>query len=216
LPKLPDSGFDRVASFYDALANLVFGHSLKNAQSYLLPFIPDYSRVLVIGGGSGWLLQQLLLTGKKLDILYLDASPRMLSLAQSKYKSSSKHSCNVSFRVGTEADLQNHEQFDVLITPFLLDLFPEQRLTQLMLRLAATLTPKGFWLFADFWPTQQHPLWWQKALTWSMYTFFGALSNVKARQLPDYAHHFNALGFEEISGKSFYSGFVRAKVFKAI
>jgi tRNA (cmo5U34)-methyltransferase len=217
LPTLPDSGFDHVAPFYDLLAKSVFGESLKNAQLYLLPFIPDKSRVLVIGGGSGWLLQQLILTGKSLDIVYLDASPRMLSLARAKHeKFTLVHACKVSFRLGTEAALKTPEQFDVVITPFLLDLFPEQRLHQLMMKLKSTLNPKGLWLFADFWPIQQQPRWWQKVLTWSMYTFFGVVSDVKAKKLPNYALHFKQLNLQEIASNSYFKGFVQAKVYKAV
>ncbi len=215
LPKLPDSGFDQVAPFYDLLARFVFGRSLKDAQLYLLPFIPDHSRVLVIGGGSGWLLKQLLLTGKSLDILYLDASPKMLARAKHKYETLPvAHPCQVAFRLGTENELQEHEQFDVVITPFLLDLFPENRLQLLMQKLLTTLSPTGLWLFADFWPIQHPPLWWQKILTWGMYTFFGALSGVKAKQLPDYASHFKQLNLKELASQSYFSGFVQAKVYR--
>ena len=215
LPKLPDSGFDRVAPFYDKLARLVYGSSQQKAQLYLLPFIPDNSRVLIIGGGSGWLLEQLLKTGKQLDILYLDASPAMLHRAKAKYNQLSfSHSCIVEFRLGTEAALHPHEQFNVIITPFLLDLFPPQRLQQLMQRLSDALTPGGLWLFADFWPVQQPARWWQKVLAWGMYTFFGAVSGVEARDLPDYGCYFEQLRLQEVLSGSFYGGFVQAKVYK--
>ena len=215
MQKLPDSGFDRVASFYDRLARLVYGDALEQAQLYLIPFIPANCRVLVIGGGSGWLLQQLVLTGRQLDILYLDAAPGMLKRAEAKYKSMHlPHSCQVTFRLGTEAALQPHEQFDVIITPFLLDLFPPQRLHQLMQQLAAVLAPAGKWLFADFWPVKQPIPFWQKLLTWGMYAFFGAVSGVKARHLPNYGRHFQDLGFKEVATQQFYGGFVQAKVFR--
>lgn len=215
MSRLPDSGFDKVAPFYDALARLIYGDALEKAQLYLLPFVPDQSRVLVIGGGSGWLLQQLILTGKQLDILYLDAAPGMLTRAKAKYKSILRsHSCQVSFRLGTEAGLKPDEQFDIIITPFLLDLFPPKRLHQLMQRLSAALVPAGKWLFADFWPIKQPSPWWQKVLAWGMYTFFDALSGVEAKQLPDYGRHFQELSFREVASQQFYGGFVQAKVFE--
>ncbi|MEJ8801430.1 class I SAM-dependent methyltransferase [Pontibacter sp. H249] len=214
MPKHPDSGFDRVAPFYDKLAKLIYGDALQKAQLFLLPFIPERSKVLVIGGGSGWLLEQLILTGKQLDILYVDAAPGMLERAKQRYKGITQpHSCQVTFRLGTEATLQPHEQFDTVITPFLLDLFLPQRLQQLMQKLTAALTPAGNWLFADFWPIKQPTPYWQKFLTWSMYTFFDAVSSVESSKLPDYGRHFQELGFKETSSQSFYNGFVQAKVF---
>ncbi|MFD3002498.1 class I SAM-dependent methyltransferase [Pontibacter toksunensis] len=214
MPNLPDSGFHRVASFYDRLAHLVYGNALERAQESLLPHLPNKGRVLVIGGGSGWILEQLLITGKQLDILYLDAAPAMLQRARHRFDCFQQpHHCSVSFRLGTEEALQPHEQFERIITPFLLDLFPPSRLQQLMQTLAAALTPHGYWLFADFWPLQQPPPLRQQLLIRGMYTFFGLISGVKAKQLPDYASHFRSLSLEETCSSSFYGGMVQAKVY---
>ncbi len=211
MPTPPDSGFDRVAAFYDPLARLVFGSSLQRAQLWLLPFIPDDATILIIGGGSGWLLQQVLIQTSPKHILYVEASEKMLQKARQQTSAPSI----VTFRHGTEASLQPDEQFDVIITPFILDLYPEPRLTQLMHRLHAALRPKGLWLFADFWPAEQKPPMWQKLLAKSMYLFFGLLSNVQARHLPNYSLYFDDLGLQEKDSASFYGGFVQAKVFKS-
>ena len=214
MPRLPDSGFDRVASFYDRLARLVYGHALEEAQVALLPFVPPRGRVLVIGGGSGWLLERLLQTGRQLDILYIDAAPAMLQRARRRYIGFRQpHRCTVSFRLGTEQALQPQERFETIFTPFLLDLFPPRRLQRLMGALAAALTPNGSWLFADFWPLQQPPPRWQRLLLRGMYLFFGLISGVKARRLPDYALHFEALHFREVYSRSFFRDMVQAKVF---
>lgn len=212
MPKLPDSGFNRVAPYYDALARLVYGTALERAQLALLPFVPQQARVLVIGGGTGWLLEQLLKTEKHLGILYLDASPAMLQRAQQKFSKYKMPSCSVSFRLGTEQALQPHEQFDVIVTPFLLDLFPPPRLQQLMQKLTAALAPNGKWLLADFWPARQPAPWWQQVLIKGMYVFFGWLSEVQAKQLPDYGSHFKVLGFEVKYSQLFYGDMVQAKV----
>ena len=206
-----------MAPFYDALARLVYGNALEQAQLALLPFVPQQARVLVIGGGTGWLLEQLLQTGKKLDILYVDAAPAMLQRAEQRYHKYKKpHPSRVAFRLGTEQSINPGEQFDVIFTPFLLDLFPPQRLQELMSRLASALTPTGQWLFADFWPVQQPAPWWQRLLIRGMYTFFGWLSNVQATQLPDYQSHFNVLGFRETYSQAFYGGMVQAKAFERV
>lgn len=209
MPQNPDSGFDRVASFYDPLARLVFGSALQDAQHWLLHYIPAGASVLIIGGGSGWILKEVLQQTSPKHILYLEASEKMLQ----KAKQLNYSATIVEFRHGTDADLQPHEQFDVVITPFLLDLFPKQRLTQLMQWLNYSLAPSGLWLFADFWPVKQKPPFWQKLLTKSMYLFFGVLSDVQTQDLPDYGKHFSRLGLHEKYSQSFYKGFVQAKVF---
>ena len=209
MPQVQDNGFDRVASFYDPLARLVYSTALQDAQCWLLPYIPAGASVLIIGGGSGWLLQQVLQHSAPKYILYLEASANMLQ----KAKQLNSGTAIVEFRHGTDADLSPHDRFDVVITPFLLDLFPADRLTQLMQRLHATLVPGGLWLFADFWAVEASPPIWQKLLAKSMYLFFGFLSNVQARHLPDYGKHFSSFGLQELAHAEFYKGFVQAKVF---
>lgn len=209
-----DNGFDRVASFYDPLARLVFRDALLHAQAVLLPYIKEHSSVLIVGGGSGWLLMKLLEQRKNLRILYLDASSEMIRLAQDRTSLLlEKSHCTVEFRTGTEHALLSRENFDVVVTPFLLDLFPNSRLTDLMARLRAALHEKGCWLFTDFWPVQQPPPLWQRLLLKAMYLFFGAVSGVKASKLPDFGYHFNQLGMRQNFSADFYRGMIQSKVF---
>jgi len=58
--KVKLNGFDRIASLYDFLAKLVFGKTITESQKYFWIRFPDYSKVLILGGGSGWLLAELL------------------------------------------------------------------------------------------------------------------------------------------------------------
>ncbi|MCC9138578.1 class I SAM-dependent methyltransferase [Pontibacter silvestris] len=214
MPTLPDSGFDRVAPFYDRLARLVFGKALQKAQLALLPHLSPKARVLLIGGGSGWLLEQLLSAHKHLNIYYLEASPAMLKLAEQRYRQyKQQHTCKVTFRVGTEQVLQVQDQFDIIITPFLLDLFPEQRLSQLMKKLNASLVSGGKWFFTDFSPVRQPPPLWQRLLEKSMYHFFRVLSDVKAQEFPDYTRHFQTLKLQQEHQYVFYGSMIQSKVY---
>jgi tRNA (cmo5U34)-methyltransferase len=214
LHQLSESGFDRVASFYDPLAQLVFRDAQKQAQKELLPFIQANTQVLLIGGGSGWLLQQLLLTEKKLHIVYIDASPKMIRRAQHFTHTTLKSSsASVEFRTGTEQCIKPGETFDSIFTPFLLDLFPEERLTVLMRRLKEALHKDGRWLFVDFWPVQEPAPIWQQLLLKAMYVFFRVFSGIKARRLPDFKAHFERLNLAEIFSAKFYNGMIQAKVF---
>ncbi|WP_255474026.1 class I SAM-dependent methyltransferase [Pontibacter qinzhouensis] len=211
---MPDRGFDRIAPFYDVLAGLVFGNELQQAQNALLPFVQAKQRVLIIGGGSGKLLEQMLRTCQPLQVLYLEASPVMLRLAQQRFAKLEAAGATVEFRLGTEAALQETELFDTIITPFLLDLFPPHRLQGLMSRLARSLDQNGQWLFTDFWPVATPAPWWQQVLLKSMYIFFGIVSQVEARSLPDFKNHFEQLQLQEVYTKPFLKGLVQTKVFR--
>ena len=45
--------FDRVAPYYDRLARLVFGGSIRRAQRHFLSQVPAAARVLLVGGAPG-------------------------------------------------------------------------------------------------------------------------------------------------------------------
>ncbi|PVY43062.1 class I SAM-dependent methyltransferase [Pontibacter virosus] len=208
-----NTNFDSIAPIYASLSRLVFGNALRRAQTEHLALIPPNSNVLLIGGGSGWLLEQLLRLQPLAEVTYLEVSPRMLQLAQRRMSQQAAAYSKIKFRLGDESSLQPDETFDVILTPFLLDLFPDERLLYLMDRLFTALRQQGLWLFSDFWPTHTPAPVWQQLLLRSMYTFFGKVSRVSASRLPDFERHFARLPLQELQAAAFYSGLVQAKVY---
>ncbi|MBT2557941.1 class I SAM-dependent methyltransferase [Hymenobacter sp. ISL-91] len=211
---LPDSGFDYVAAFYDSLARLVYGRALQRAQQAALAAgLPatGQPRVLVVGGGSGWVLGEVLSRCPGARILYLEASPRMLAHSRDWLARHHPQADQVAFRLGTEAALEPAEQFDVLITFFLLDLFEPGRLRQLVARLNTARAPDGTWLLADFGPPRH---WWHRVLLRLMYSFFGLTTGISARQRPPIEVELARLGLRPTSAGQFFSGMVEASVWR--
>ena len=99
--------FDRVASFYDRLVNLVFGNSLHEAQSLHLSEIESGESVLVIGGGTGSILSEI---PEGAMVTYLDASEQMTTAAK-KYPADEY--LTIDF---LEWDVER--KFDWIIAPF--------------------------------------------------------------------------------------------------
>lgn len=212
-----NTNFNRIAPVYDSLSRLVFGNSLRRAQTTHLALIPEQAKVLLIGGGSGWLLEQLLNCRPLVKVTYLEVSSNMLQLAQRRIKQQTpKALTGIDFRLGDENSLQPNETFDIILTPFLLDLFPEERLNYLMNRLNAALRPQGLWLFSDFWPAQTPAPVWQRLLLKSMYAFFGLASGVEATRLPDFNAHFARQPLFLEASASFYSGLVQARAYRKV
>lgn len=177
------TNFNWIAPVYDALAWVVFGRSLERAQGVFLDRIPPGASVLIVGGGTGWLLEPLLTNNPAARIVYLEASARMLARASRRVLNQQLLG-TVEFRLGDETALQPDEQFDVVITPFVLDVFTAQTLrTQLLPRLRMALKPGGQWFITDFMRTG---VWWQRALLWTMIRFFRLTANIEARQLADW------------------------------
>ncbi|NVO85692.1 class I SAM-dependent methyltransferase [Hymenobacter terrestris] len=212
---LPDSGFDYVAAFYDPLARLVYGRALQRAQQAALAAgLPATGqlRVLVVGGGSGWVLGEVLRRCPAASILYLEAAPRMLARSRAWLAQHIPQAAGqVEFRLGTEAALEPGEQFDAVLTFFLLDLFEPGRLRQLMAQLNAARAPGGAWLLADFGPPQR---WWHRLLLRLMYGFFGLTTGISARRRPPIEAELSRLGLRPTPAGQFFGGMVAASVWR--
>jgi len=176
-----DSGFNRIAPFYEGLAGLVFGQRLRKAQAAYLGLIPSQATILILGGGAGWLLRQVLDACDPQKVIYIDAAPTMIRLARQAVRADPR----VDFRVGNETAIAPADTADVVMTPFLLDLFAESRLrNRLIPKLLSALRPGGLWLGTDFLPPKS-PL--QRGLLWAMYRFFRLTAGIEARRLPNWS-----------------------------
>ncbi|MBC6607289.1 class I SAM-dependent methyltransferase [Hymenobacter sp. BT188] len=202
-----------MAAFYDPLARLVFGSALQRAQQAALAYLPPSTpSVLIVGGGTGWVLLETLKLRPRARILYLEASAVMLRKSQALLqRQAPAHVAQVEFKLGTEADLPPGAQFDALITFFLLDLFILPDLRLLLPRLKAVCKPGATWLVADFCPTE---VWWQRGLLTVMYAFFRLMANIKARRLPPWPEELARLGLSRVYSERFFKGMIEAAVFK--
>lgn len=202
------NGFNRIAPYYDRLKRLVFGKALEASQLPFLGCIPGGAHVLIVGGGSGEILAQLLDINPTARIAYLDASTAMLEMARARVSPAREH--QVTFIHGTETTLQGEPRFDAVIANFLLDLFPEERVKQMIAELQGKLLPGGLWLIADF---VDEGKWWQKALLRGMYGFFRVICGIEASGLPRWEKALVASGLTERMGGSFFGGFIRSSVY---
>jgi tRNA (cmo5U34)-methyltransferase len=208
-------GFDFIAPAYDALSFLFFGSTLRKAQLPFLAEIPAGAKILLIGGGTGWLLKEITRRVPVGDILYLEASGKMLQLSQHKLKNASP-SHRVEFRLGTEKNLEPREKFDFIISPFILDLYPPQELGKLCQTLYDHLNPTGKWQVTDFvipngrgfWPVTQ------KLFMEMMYIFFRVVSQVKAKKLPDWEKSITTNGLAPQKSVYFSRGMVKSVLYQ--
>ena len=206
----PLTGFDRVAWFYDALAALVFGPALRNTQRAALAGLPTGSpHVLILGGGTGWVLAEVLHRCPAATVLYLEASPRMLARARARLGPGQV--AQVEFRHGTQAAIAAGETFDAVLTFFVLDCIAAPELPDALARLHGALRPGGRWLLADFRPARRG---WRRRLLAAMFWFFRLTTRLRARELPDLVAALTARGLRgEVKGQ-FYGRATEAVVFQ--
>ena len=79
------NNYDRIARYYDTLSRLVFFRSQIKAQTDQLQVIPPGSRILIVGGGTGWILEEIAkVQASGLSITYVEISEEMLRLSKER------------------------------------------------------------------------------------------------------------------------------------
>ena len=119
----------------------------------------------------------------------------------------------MELRQGTEAALRPGEQFDVIITFFVLDCFAAAALPLALARLEAARRPGAPWLVADFQPAHQG---WRQWLLQAMYLFFRLTVGLRTRQLPPWPAELLKLGLHPTSKQHFFKKSIISLVWRDI
>lgn len=204
------NNYDKIAGHYDALSRLVFFKSQVNAQVNQLPYIQENSHILIVGGGTGWILEELSKTYTGLKIVYVEISAKMIALSQKR----SYENNHVEFvNIGIE-DFKTDVLFDVILTPFLFDNFAEQRAAKVFVQLNGYLKKDGLWFLVDFSLNKTNGNWWKWLLIRSMYGFFKLLGIVEAYQLIDMNSYFFKADYLIVEERLYYGSFIKATIFR--
>jgi ubiquinone/menaquinone biosynthesis C-methylase UbiE len=196
------SNYDNSAWFYDRLSKVVYGDALVKAQIYLLQYIKPNSSILIAGGGTGWILEELAKRySSGLQITYVEISANMMALSQKRNWAYNQ----VTFINAPVEDVALDLNFDVIFTPFLFDNFREDTLQKVFDHLHQLLKPDGIWLNTDFQLTGK---WWQNALLRSMFLFFRILCRIETSVLPDINKRFEEHSYPVIAEKTFFGDFI--------
>ena len=203
------NNYDRIASTYDRLSRLVFFQAQTNAQKVQLPFIPPGSKILIVGGGTGWILEAIAkVPFSGLNITFVEISANMIALARKVDAGNNK----VFFLQSAIEDQDFEHPFDVVITAFLFDNFGGPRAEQVFEKLHGTLKNGGLWLFSDFSETSTRP--WQSVLLKLMYAFFRQIAQVEANSLFNTAPLFQKHGYRRVFHKLYYWKFIESSVYE--
>jgi trans-aconitate methyltransferase len=205
----PLDDFDWLANYYDSLTGLVFGNALKHSERHFLHLLPQRSTVLIIGGGTGQVLRHIFSRDPTCRVWFIEASGKMLSHAMRNVPP--QHTDQVQFMHGTEASIDRDLKFDVIITNFYLDLYPDKELLDVCTILNEKLNENGLWLASDF---TDGGKWWQRLMLSVMYRFFVSTCRITARRLPDWEKVFDHIDLTRLDEAFFYHGFIKCAVFK--
>ena len=200
------NGFDRLAALYDPLARMMYGKSIVQSQTCFLHLIPPFSKVLILGGGTGWLLAELLQCRPRCEVWYIESSVSMLSMAMKKNRD---HRL-VHFILGTEKDILPWG-VDVVITGFFLDLFSPLTLQSVVQRISLATKPSAVWWVADF---VDQGKWWQLFFLRAMYSFFRQTCHIEACTLPPWGDVLAQSGLRQVERRLYYGGFIVSAIYR--
>ena len=202
------ANYNNSAWFYDRLAGLVYGRALINAQVYLLQFAPPGSKILIAGGGTGWILEELTrLHPSGLTITYVEVAVNMMALSRKRNVGANQ----VNFITEAIENVALPGGFDVIITPFLFDNFTDKTLQKVFKHLHSQLKPGGLWLNTHFQLTGK---WWQILLLKTMFAFFKLVCHIEASALPDIEKQFVQNNYSVVIQKTFFGEFITAKTYR--
>jgi len=203
------ANYDHIARIYDALSRIVFGQSIVKAQVCLIPHIKPGSKILIVGGGTGWIIERITESQSAgLVIDYVESSQQMIRLSQKRKAGSNTihiiHAPIESFPLAHD--------YDVIFTPFLFDNFTEAKIQMIFDKLNDSLKGDGIWLFADFVVDGDSPTW-QKLLLRIMYIFFRATGRIETQHLVKMDSYFSS-GYHSTYERYYYAHFIRSVVYR--
>lgn len=189
------SGFDLLSPVYDFLQKLVFGKSLVRAQNHFLSSVRKSGAVLIVGGGTGKILVEMLRLETGQNYHYVDISRRMLRATKRRvrryFSAEKRYGERPSIRyICGDISRMPLARYDLIVTPFVLDCFGDQELSVLMPRLAESLTPDGAWLFTDFHIPQGFLHYPARLLIRCLYFCFNRVCELERVSLPDFSQFF--------------------------
>ncbi|MEP6466928.1 MAG: class I SAM-dependent methyltransferase [Parafilimonas sp.] len=206
------NNYNAIASFYDVISRLVYKNAIVQAQIFLIQLIDDNNKVLIVGGGTGWILEEISKLNKQnISIVYVEKSAAMIALAKKRnYKN-----INVHFIEKGIEDYAVLDQFNIIITPFLFDNFLKQKIDVVFKKLSQLLKQNGVWLYADFVNDKTNKKLWQQLLLKTMYIFFRITTNIETQELINMRPYFEK-DYTLLSQAFFYKSFIQAIAFKKI
>lgn len=205
------NNYNTIARYYDLIHHLFYGRAEIHAQEELLNYVRSGDRLLIVGGGTGWILEKIAARFPSgLEITYIEASSRMMELSK-------KRDCGrnrVEMVTSVVEDWKGGMEYDCILTGLFFDNFKEPHATAIVKQLTSNLRAGGYWLESDFYYPRTRGKLWQAILLWIMYVTSRAICRVEAKRLPDMDRIFSAEGYQLVYTTYHYQRFIRGVVYQ--
>jgi ubiquinone/menaquinone biosynthesis C-methylase UbiE len=209
--------FDALAPWYRTLEWVAFGDDLQRCRVACLGEITAPRRALIVGEGNGRFLCELLRLHPGVEVDCLDASQRMLRLARERVdrelpgRAESVRFLHQDITLWTPPE----HRYDLLVTHFVLDCFPEAAVAGIIKKLARAATDDVNWLLADFCvPANGIARLHARAWLAAMYMFFRVTARIDARELIDPTALLRAEAFGSARQHLLRCGFLKSEMWR--
>lgn len=139
-------GYDKVAFIYDKIVELFFGKSLLKIQEDALAKSIPFKSILIIGGGSGAVLDFILKHQHESKIMYWEASSKMIAKAQKRFYGN----LNTDILFIKQIEEVDNPRADVILLPFVLDCYEADSIRSLLQQCRTMLNKRGSIIIIDF------------------------------------------------------------------
>ncbi|WP_236252696.1 class I SAM-dependent methyltransferase [Echinicola sp. 20G] len=204
LYKMERNLYDKVVFFYDQLAALILGKGYRESKLTFLDQINNGDKVLIVGGGTGSNLPQIVSrVGKEGKVYYVEASEKMIKKAKKNTKAVGHG--NIEFIHQSDFHDLPLKKFDVIITQYLMDILPEKELDNLFGELQKRVRQNTKWVFTDFFDKPG-----RRWLQFVMIQFFRITTKNPRNDLPNYKFFFDKYGWNISDSKNHKGGWIRS------
>lgn len=198
------NSFDLVSGFYDSLARFVFGSSWDKIQEAPLKNLVAKKSILIVGGGTGQLLEGL---QSHHEAVYVDLSQKMLRVAQQRHSVAS-----IDFIHANYLNWKSTQRFDAIVFPFFLDSFCLEDLNKIIKESHLRLNPNGQLHVVDFEKSAHiHNL-----LIQVMFIFFRVTAKLGSNKLLDFKSLIIGQGYTVEKEQSFLDGWIWYRVYSGV
>jgi len=184
----------------------MFGNKLNQAAEFHFNTIKPGERILLVGGGTGKILENL---PHHCHVTYIDSSSHMLRKAQKVNYDGDVDSIHDDIR-----SWRSQTSFDVIIFPFILDLFEDTEIHAILQQIISVMAPKGRLLVSDFYPTRKVSRLKNRILLRSTLLFFKVLTGHKLKDVPNIKDSISAINLELTDDYDVIPGMVFASVWR--
>ena len=208
--------FDTLAPYYRAMELVLAGSLLQRCRTAFLTETGRARSALLLGEGPGRYLVELLRANPHVTVTCLDSSARMQAIARRRASEAGFARRQLRFVCTDWADwCPDSGSFDLVVTHFFLDCFPDDELARLIAKISALMLPNASWVLSDFRVPEGG---WRRVrarlVLGLAYTFFRITTGLNTRRLPSVAPLLESAGFELREQQLFNYDLLHAQVWQ--